>query len=41
MSKGEINKLALKYLVQKQIEQTSYGYADDNDNIVSWKEVLE
>ena len=41
MSKVETIKSALKFLVQKQIEQTSYGYADDNDNIVSWKEVLE
>lgn len=41
MSKIETIKSALKFLVQKQIKQGSHGFSDNNDNEVSWKEVLE
>ena len=41
MSKVETIKSALKFLVQKQIEQGSHGFSDNNDDEVSWKETLE
>lgn len=42
MTREEAIKSALKYLVRKQQEQGSWGYADnDNTNKVSWNEVLE
>lgn len=41
MTKEEIIKSALKFLVQKQTEQGSWGFSDDNDYEVSWNEVIE
>ena len=42
MTREEAIKSALKYLVHKQQEQGSWGYADnDNINKVSWNEALE
>lgn len=41
MIREEIIKSALKFLAQKQIEQGSLGFSDDNDNEVSWNEVIE
>lgn len=42
MTREQTIKSALKYLVRKQQEQGSWGYANnDNTNKVSWNEVLE
>ena len=41
MTNKETIKSALKFLVQKQTEQGSWGFSDDNDNEVSWNEVIE
>lgn len=41
MGKVEIIKSALKFLVQKQTEQGSWGFSDDNDDEVSWNEAIE
>lgn len=41
MTREEIIKSALKFLAQKQTEQGSWGFSDDNDNEVSWNEVIE
>lgn len=41
MTRGEIIKSALKFLVLKQKEQGSWGYSDRNDNEISWDKVLE
>lgn len=40
MTKEEAIKSVLKYLVHKQQEQGSWGYADNNDNEISWNEVI-
>lgn len=40
MTKEEAIKSALKFLVRKQQEQGSWGYADNNDNEISWNEVI-
>lgn len=42
MTKEEAIKSVLKYLVHKQQEQGSWGYADNDDtNEVSWDEIIE
>ena len=41
MTREEIIKSALKFLVLKQKEQGSWGYSDRNDNEISWDKVLE
>ena len=42
MTKETIIKSALTFLVQKQIEQGSHGFAmDEEENKCSWSEVLE
>ena len=40
MTREEIIKSALKFLVQKQIEQGSHGFSDADDNEISWDEVI-
>lgn len=40
MSKVEIIKSALKFLVQKQIEQGSCGFSNTDDDEISWDEVI-
>lgn len=41
MTREEIIKSAIKFLIKMQIKQGSWGYADFSDNDVSWKDVLE
>lgn len=42
MTREEAIKSALKFLVSKQQEQGSWGYADNDDtNEVSWDEIIE
>lgn len=41
MTREEIIKSALKFLVLKQTEQGSWGYSDRNENEISWDKVLE
>ena len=41
MTREEIIKSALKFLVLKQTEQGSWGFSDRNDNEISWNKVLE
>ena len=41
MTREEIIKSALKFLVLKQTEQGSWGYSDRNENEISWNKVLE
>ena len=42
MTREEAIKSALKFLIRKQTEQGSWGYADNDDtNEVSWDEIIE